>query len=167
MATIAQIKFDDFGRLFWLNRQSDRRVGQSCCTLPELHLAVLPKLREHRKEFVGNHAGVNKATYEFYRDRCKVRAVYEDIRMVGGYVVMDGELLAFHCTERGKGPWLMLHAINDGAQRFDTFADNAAMERLAKGAGFEKVRIVANRVAGGPPVVYWQQAVRDSDDADS
>lgn len=89
---------------------------------------------------------------EFFADTCKVRLCFEGSRAVGGYVVLNGELLGFHNFEKGKGSWMLDHAINDGAERLTCFEGSAA-ERLYRSRGFFPVMWEPNYEAGGPNVL--------------
>jgi hypothetical protein len=90
----------------------------------------------------------------FYQIHCTIRLAYEGADQVGGYVVLEGELLGFHNIRRGVGEWMLRQAIKDGANRLDCFAGHA--ESLYHKWGFREVLREANRTPGGPDVVFMR-----------
>jgi hypothetical protein len=91
----------------------------------------------------------------FYENNCTIRLCYEGAEQVGGYVVLSGELLGFHNIRKGAGEWMLRQAIKDGAERLDCFAGHA--EALYHKWGFREVLREANRVTGGPDVVFMRK----------
>lgn len=90
----------------------------------------------------------------FYANNCTIRLAYEGAQQVGGYVVLEGELLGFHNIRKGVGEWMLRQAIKDGANRLDCFAGHA--ERLYHKHGFREVIRELNKEAGGPDVVWMR-----------
>lgn len=98
-------------------------------------------------------------TQHFYSEVCKIRVVRtSDSRWLapkntGGYIVLDGELLALHSVIRGQGDWLMNSAVHDGAVRLSCF-DEPKLIALYNKHGFREVRRELNTTKGRPDVVW-------------
>lgn len=102
---------------------------------------------------------------EFYDKHCKLRLVYETghdhhiegSSVVGGYCVLDGELMCFWNVTKGKGLWMLDHAIADGAKFLDHF-DHPHLNQLYESRGFtERLREPNDpkqRPTGGPDVIF-------------
>lgn len=97
---------------------------------------------------------------EFYSTRCRIRLTYGETpehaaNPMGGYIVLDGALLALHNLEKGKGRWLLDHAIADGATHLDCF-DVPGLRQLYESRGFRTVRREQNTIPGEPDVIWME-----------
>lgn len=92
----------------------------------------------------------------FFGKRCKIRLCYEDSQPVGGYIVLEGELLGLHNLRRGKGDWMLEHAVLDGADRLDTLAVRSLLA-LYERHGFKQVSTEPNWNPDLPDVVWFRR----------
>lgn len=93
---------------------------------------------------------------------CKARLVYDSQpgwavpRAVGGYVVLEGKLLAFHSMYRGQGLWLLDNAVADGATELMCH-DVPHLLRLYGSRGFKITKQSPDTVLGRPDVVWMKR----------
>lgn len=59
-------------------------------------------------------------------------------------------------STRGAGPWLVLHAVEQGARHLDHFA--GFLDGFYQGLGFRETKREKNWTPGGPDVVYREWA---------
>lgn len=133
-------------------RSTDARIAASVCDPAELTAKVSKFARDARKVFTGT---LDEFT-EHLRATIQYRLVFDGAQAVGGYIVLDGELIGLFCTVRGKGDWIMQHAVSDGADHLDCFAEPALL-KLYHRHGFTITRSVANYDPAGLPVVYMNR----------
>ena len=81
--------------------------------------------------------------------------VTKDNQVVGGFCVLDGELAALWCTERGRGEWLVWNAVQQGAVRLNCFS--GYLPELYKRCGFVVEHIERNYECSGPDVFYMSR----------
>lgn len=100
---------------------------------------------------------------KFHDEHCKIRLVWEsDVpqcirpKATGGYIVLHGELMGLWSEVRGRGNWLLDHAIADGATVLSCF-DIPHLLKLYRGRGFSDVRREANTKGPGFPDVIWME----------
>lgn len=99
---------------------------------------------------------------EFEAKHCHLMLVFNGAVVEGGYCVLSGELMALWNVSKGKGDWLMQHAINDGAVHLDHF-DVPVLCDLYERHGFREVLREPNdpkqRPQGGPDVIFRRREV--------
>lgn len=100
------------------------------------------------------------ALARFHEQHCKVRVChlmdpFTSVDTVGGYIVLSGELLGLHNLARGKGEWMLDHALKDGADRLDTL-DVPHLIKLYESRGFRECLREPNHTAGQPDVVWMK-----------
>ena len=137
--------------------EDTRRIQiRECCTdWAELPLTVAMHYREVYPERVHTRMDAKLRDREFFAEHCHVRVAKDGNVMVGGFLVLGDRLLALHSTQRGKGTWLLDHAIQLGAKRLDCF-DIPHLIKLYTGRGFREVRREPNWEVGGPDVVHME-----------
>uniref|UniRef100_A0AAU6W0S8 Acetyltransferase n=3 Tax=unclassified bacterial viruses TaxID=12333 RepID=A0AAU6W0S8_9VIRU len=103
------------------------------------------------------------ALMQYHEEVCHIRLVWESglplcIRPAasGGYIVLNGELMGLWSTVRGRGNWLLDHAINDGATRLSCF-DIPHLVKLYRNRGFVDYRREANTNVPDKPDVIWME----------
>lgn len=171
MQIILSANIQQFENALSLNGRRDdigERAAQirGSCSLPtaitlrvaEAYKRIYPArdLVQHQGEIITSHIKATAAANlkRFYANNCTIRLAYEGAQQVGGYVVLEGELLGFHNTRKGVGEWMLRQAIKDGANRLDCFAGHA--ERLYHRHGFREVIRELNKEPGGPDVVWMR-----------
>lgn len=151
-------------RANWTLPQDGQRVYQiDKCIDPTADIvsAISTHLWAAYPELAIKHAGPHRFTVDkFYDDVCKIRLVHfgderTPIKQVGGYVVLNGELLGMHSLHRGIGNWLLDHAINDGAVRLSCF-DVPQLIKLYTSRGFVEKSRELNTTKGLPDVVWLE-----------
>lgn len=133
-------------------RKADKRIAASVSDPKELRDKVCKFAQDAHKTFIGTREEFTA----YLRASIQYRLVYDDAKAVGGYIVLDGELIGLFSTVRGKGDWMMQHAVNDGANRLDCFAEPALLKLYHK-HGFTIHRSEANWDPKGLPVVYMSR----------
>ena len=103
------------------------------------------------------------ALVKYHEEHCKIRLVWESgvpqcvrPKATGGYIVLNGELMGLWSEVRGRGNWLLDHAIADGAEVLSCF-DIPHLVKLYRGRGFSDVRREANTKGPGFPDVIWME----------
>lgn len=83
---------------------------------------------------------------------------------VGGYCVLSGQLHAFWNVEKGKGDWMLQHAIKDGAKHLDHF-DVPHLNDLYERHGFRvhlrepyDPRKATTPITGKPDIIFRRLA---------
>lgn len=130
-------------------RKADHRIAESVSD-PKY---ITDKVRQFAQDVRRHFKGTFDDFTAFLRESIQYRLIYDGAQAVGGYLVLDGELLGLFCTVRGKGDWLMRHAVLDGANRLDCFAEPALL-KLYHRHGFTIYRSEANWDPKGLPVVF-------------
>lgn len=148
MIVMAKVTFNNYMDALQYARDIDERVVNSLSTPDELRATVVNYYKAQ-----ANQLGRAIDEAEFYAEHLKVRVVYQDAKPVAGYLVLGGELLGLFSLVRGKGDWIMQHAVDDGAARLDCFAEPALLKLYHK-HGFKIKNSVANFDPKGLPVVY-------------
>lgn len=91
----------------------------------------------------------------FYSKVCHVRLAKEGNTAVGGFVVLDGELLGLHNVHHGKGDWMLREAVGLGANRLDCF-DVPHLIEMYERHGFREILREPNTTKGQPDVVWMR-----------
>ena len=128
---------------------TDERIEASLSRPKEL----LDTVRDFARNFAKRYADDLEAHLS---DHIKIRVAYQDNTPVAGYLVVGGELVGLFSLARGKGDWIMGHAVSDGANHLDCFAEPALLKLYHK-HGFTINRSVANWDPTGLPVVYMSR----------
>lgn len=165
---ILQATLEQFLNALGLNRrmtmteaQDGQRVYQiNKCLSPTNHIGLAVAQRFWKwvaENPSSNTQAEHLAAMREWRDKhCKIRLCYWNNRAVGGYVVVQGELLGMHNLHRGVGQWMLDHAINDGAVTLDCF-DEPALIKLYASRGFTEERRELNHVKGLPDIVWMRK----------
>lgn len=130
------------------------------CLTPglELVIQVAEYYRKVYPERCSTRLETKRREKEFFAEHCHIMVAHEDSRPVGGFIVLGDELLALHSKHRGKGDWLMQHAVNLGAKRLDCFAVPQVVE-LYERYGFKAVETALNWEPGGLNVHKMEREV--------
>lgn len=168
MQTILNATLDQFQNALGLNRRADWNKAQDGRRVYLIDSAISPTyevINTVAKAF-HDYKARQADLYQmhetvkgwFYRDHCKIRLAYHvdeqsKAGQCGGYIVLDDELIALHNNFRGKGEWMLDHAINDGATKLSCF-DVPHLINLYTGRGFKEVSRQWNDVKGRPDVVW-------------
>lgn len=148
-------------RASWNSAQDGQRVHQidsSVSTSMEIVTAVAQAFHKYKAHEHKRGLGYYEIKDRFYRSQCKIRLCsYSDahtpVRWVGGYIVLDNELMALHNAERGVGFWMLDHAIRDGATKLSCL-DVPHLIKLYQSRGFVEERREWNTTRGKPDVVW-------------
>lgn len=137
------------------------QVQTNCLGTAELVLAISSKYRELYpvRLAADDRMGTKLREAEFYKKHCIIRIAKQDAETVGGYCVLDGELLCLHNKQKGKGDWMLDHAKSDGAVRLNCF-DVPPLTELYTRHGFKVVNRQPNWVEGEPDVLIMERAVK-------
>lgn len=147
-------------RACWTEAQDGQRVFQINTNVSPTHEIVSQVSTEfwawRDKQLPGT--GHKEAIAQWEAEFCKIRLCHlayatTKARAVGGYIVLQDELLAFHNGIRGAGLWMLDHAINDGATKLSCF-DVPHLIRLYQSRGFVEVNRQWNETRGKPDVVW-------------
>lgn len=134
-----------------VNAQLNRHVRRNCV---QGHVMMSKMGREYwRLNPKGQRLDIGVQLEEFYAKHCHVRVAYADASRVGGFMVLSGELLAFHNIVKGNGLWMLDHAIELGADRLDHF-DVPVLNKLYKSRGFVEILREKNVLRGAPDIVF-------------
>jgi hypothetical protein len=90
--------------------------------------------------------------HDYHKNDCCIRVAKEGNRTVGGYMVLQGQLLAFHHHQRNHGNWMLDDAISCGAKNLTCF-DLPPLVKLYTGRGFKITGRLDNWNQGGPDVL--------------
>ena len=165
---ILQATLEQFLSALGLNRrvkpteaQDGQRVYQiNKCLSPTNHigLAVAQRFWKWNPNDPLNHSKDShvQAMREWRDKHCKIRLCYYNNRAVGGYVVVQGELMGMHNLHRGVGQWMLDHAINDGTVTLDCF-DEPALIKLYISRGFTEERREAQPRQRQPDIVWMRK----------
>lgn len=157
MATLTrnETSFADFGfaiDAFTLKNANGGALSSSGELANSIYDAFQVFYAENKEAHGFNHDAILRA---FYATVCKIRLAYNRDGVQGGYIVLNGELMGLF-AEKGKGSWLLYHAMNDGAVLLDCF-DGFLPKFYAK-HGWTEYQREANWTAGEPDVVYMKRA---------
>lgn len=164
---IAKVTLEKFVHALNHARRRFPLVGASCTHEGTLAIKCADEFRRRYTAQLSQIMGTNPTRHkrnidEFYSRHCHLMLVFEGSEVVGGYCVLSGELMALWNIRKGKGDWMMQHAINDGADRLDHF-DIPALCNLYERHGFREVLREPNnpklRPAGGPDVIFRRREV--------
>ena len=114
-----------------------------------------PSSTEHSGQRVPRNAAHEAKIDNFYKRVCHVRLVKEGNDAVGGFVVLDGELVGLHNIRVGRGDWMLREAVSLGANRLDCF-DVPHLIDLYQRHGFYEILREPNHNKGGPDVVWMR-----------
>lgn len=166
MQVITKATLDQFQNALGLNRrtevQDSKRVYQINASITPTREVVLAVASAWHAVRVRHSTRTHSEQYhQFFENKCKIRLVYaSDERtpaaVVGGYIVLNGELMAMYNHHRGRGEWMLDHAINDGAVRLNC-VDEPHLIKLYTSRGFKEVHREFNEVKGRPDVVWMEK----------
>lgn len=143
-----------------LNHNAIRRWQVlQCCTAARNVVAAVAKefwrRNPARDRMLGNEPHQSRLD-RFYRLHCHIRVAKELNDSVGGFCVLDGELIGLHNIRPGTGDWMMREAVALGADRLDTF-DVPHLINLYTRHGFVEVLREPNFHPGQPDVVWMRR----------
>jgi hypothetical protein len=115
-----------------------------------------PSTTEHSGQRMPRNAQHEAKIDNFYRKVCHVRLAKEGNDPVGGFVVMDGELVGLHNIRNGSGDWMLREAVNLGADRLDCF-DVPHLIDLYQRHGFREILREPNHTKGKPDIVWMRR----------
>ena len=135
-------------------RESDPN-GSALSTPEDLAVSIHEAFKDYMNVIEGSHhMDIGVLLRGFYATNCKMRLAYNAQGVQGGYIVLNGELIGLFAT-KGKGSWLLNHAMNDGAVLLDCF-DGFLPKFYAK-HGWTEFQREANWTAGEPDVVFMSR----------
>lgn len=132
-------------------------VSLNCGTDAELTLQHARAYHQRFPELSGGRGGQKARQAVWERDHCYIRLCKEQNLTVGGFMVLNGELLAFHNQRRGKGAWMLQHALNLGANRLTCF-DVPHLPDFYKYGGFREAGRLDNYNQAGPDVLTMRRS---------
>ena len=165
MQVITPATLDQFQNALGLAARTREEIKVGCHAAGEIVLKVAQAYHRYKAAWpaqikAATLADVRAIQVEnergFFGKRCKIRLCYEDSQPVGGYIVLEGELLGLHNVRRGKGDWMLQHAVLDGADRLDTLAV-CSLLRLYDRYGFKQVSTEPNWNPDLPDVVWMRR----------
>ena len=111
-----------------LNHNRRRRpvIATGCATAEEVVLRTGQEFHRRYPQTLAvtlatKHGDHSRKLEEYYSKVCHVRLAKEGNDSVGGFVVVDGELIGLHNIRPGCGDWMLRDAIALGANRLDTY----------------------------------------------
>ena len=156
---LIEVPLNTFINALDYNRGHNQAYRESLSSGSEIALKVAEAYHEYKKDdrVLGMSQLEHKAKLsKFYREQCRLMLAYEGSTPVGGYAVLQGELLAFHNVRKGCGTWMLDRAVVDGAERLDCFAVPRLVE-LYSSRGFKEVRREAHWSDSTKPDVVWME----------
>lgn len=165
MQVITPATLDQFQNALTLARRTRQHVADGCHEAGDIVLKVVQAYHRHKSSWPAQIKDASRVDLReiqtanenhFFDRRCKIRLCYEDNKPVGGYVVLEGELLGLHNLRKGCGDWLVQHAVLDGADRLDTLAIPHLL-RLYSRYGFREVHNEPNWNPDLPHVVWMRR----------
>ena len=152
MQIIKTATLNEFQNALGLNRRvvgkRSEQIDTNLCSTGELVLQITAAFWAANpsssyagiSDFLAQRAEIKHKVEAFYKERCIIRLCYhsdpvQPVRAVGGYIVLNGNLLAFHNCARGVGTWMLDHAIADGAKQL-VCADVPHLRGLYGSRGF-------------------------------
>lgn len=144
---------ESFSRLFGAARKFHRHRA-SLDTYAELVGAVADALWAYVQSVAAPSLAYTQAKAMFWQQACKVRVARHMGRDIGGYIVLNGELKALWCDEKGWGDVLVTSAVSDGAVRLQCF--DGYLPGLYSQFGFVIVKREPNWVHGEPDLVFME-----------
>ena len=148
---MTKVPFNSYIDALYHARDTDGRIVNSLSTPAELTAKVQDYYLQKAKEL-----GRELSAEEFHSEHVIVRVAYQGTEPMAGYLIVGGELVGLFSLARGKGDWIMGHAVSDGANHLDCFAEPALLKLYHK-HGFTITHSVANWDAAGLPVVYMSR----------
>lgn len=147
-------------RASWIAAQDGQRVYQIDSSLSptmEIVTTVAQAFHQYKGKLPCSGVAYLAMKARFYAEHCKIRLCHyhgdtNPVRAVGGYIVLDDELMAFHNGIRGAGLWMLDHAINDGATKLTCF-DVPHLIKLYQSRGFVETDRQWSTTRGKPDVV--------------
>ena len=149
--TMTKVPFNSYIDALNHARDTDGRIKASLSTPIEL----AAKVRGYYKQ-VADEYGRALSVEEFQSEHAIVRVAYRGTEPVAGYLIIGSELVGLFSLARGKGDWIMGHAVSDGADHLDCFAEPALLKLYHK-HGFKIHHSEANYDPAGLPVVYMSR----------
>ena len=154
-------------RASWVEAQDGQRVYQIDAALSptdEYVASIARSFWDANSGLTGVHRSEHaEALIKYHEEVCHIRLVWESgmpqcLRPIatGGYIVLNSELMGLWSTIRGRGKWLLDHAINDGARRLSCF-DIPHLMQLYTNRGFREAGREANTNGPGKPDVIWME----------
>ena len=156
---LIEVPLNTFINALDYNRGHSQAYRESLSSGGEIALKVAEAYHEYKKDdrVLGLSQLEHKAKLsKFYREECRIMLAFDGNTPVGGYAVLQGELLAFHNVRRGCGTWMLDRAVADGAERLDCFAVPRLVE-LYSSRGFREVRREAHWSDSTKPDVVWME----------
>lgn len=159
MQTIAKVSLNAFINGFSEARDNNPMIAANTSTPDEIVEKICAAA-----DAVGHKVGLALAVkrYDsmsrFFSKECHIRATFDGKEYTGGYIVLNGELLALHSTRKGSGEWLVRCALEDGANHLDCF-DVDRLVNLYHKYGFVTADRVPNTTPGEPDVVYMVRPI--------
>lgn len=149
--TMTKVPFNSYIDALNHARDTDGRIKASLSTPEELAAKAANYYMEVAK---ASRRPLSEGA--FFSDHVIVRVAYQGTEPVAGYLVVGGELVGLFSLARGKGDWIMGHAVSDGADHLDCFAEPALLKLYHK-HGFKIHHSEANYDPAGLPVVYMSR----------
>lgn len=124
---------------------------------PEGAIAVKIAVEYRRLYPVAGRAarGQRACIEEFYSKHCHLRLAKDGNKVMGGFIVLSGELMCLWNIKRGNGDWMIRDALSLGADKLDHFAVPHLVQLYVK-HGFGMVLSEPNHNLGGPDV-HWRR----------
>ena len=132
---------------------------QLCCT-DESELVMLYAETFHRLYMPTEGTEPDRMRHkqrlqDYHKNDCCIRVVKEGNRTVGGYMILQGQLLAFHHHLRGRGLWMLDDALHHGANKLSCF-DLPPLVKLYTERGFVVTGRSDNWTQGAPDVLSME-----------
>lgn len=178
MGIILKADLNQFQNALGLNRRASFTEAQDGQRVHQINLSISPTpdvvlacaeafWAERNKTDPDRRTDIFAFKEAFERDNLKIRLAYDSItrslsgvqlrpRATGGYIVLNGELLALHSVIRGRGTWLLDNAINDGAVRLNCH-NVPRLLALYESRGFKEVHRAPDLIEGRPDVVWMER----------
>lgn len=158
---ILQVPMEKF--YYALNHNARRRPEIRASCTPAEEVAIITSQEFHRRnpqQLVisgrGNRRAWSERVAAFYDKVCHVRVAVDGNDKRGGFIVMDGALIALHSIDKGNGDWLMREALSLGADKLDTY-DIPYLLEFYKKHGFYEVLREPNTTKGKPDIVWMRK----------
>lgn len=159
---IVKVDGDKFYYAMNYNARRRHEIGTSCAGAEAITLRCAQEFhRRNPSSLQVTRSTVDRAAHkrklDTYHDKvCHIRVCKEGNDTVGGFVVLDGELLGLHNIRKGTGDWMMREAVSLGANRLDCF-DIPHLIELYERHGFREILREANHTKGQPDVVWMRR----------
>lgn len=144
------------------NRRRRPLIATGCATAEEVVLRCGQEFHRKHPQTLAVTMSTSRKDWQrkvadYYDKVCHVRLAKELNDSVGGFVVVDGELIGLHNIREGCGDWMLCDAISLGANRLDTY-DIPHLVDLYKRHGFREVLREPNKIIkGGAAVIFMRK----------